>query len=177
MEALSFRLKFATGIHQNITTNTILRNYRNCDTDFSKGFIQRIILTSISQSKDSSHPKKYIQALSNLTQNPNIVISSADKSGAIVIMHKHMYIDKINSFLDDTNIYEIFNLITINKDITSFTKLFKKTQQKQKLGFPSLNTTLQSPHYMAYPKSKNQTSLYNLLFLTSVEPHIKYLVP
>ena len=48
-EALSFGLKFVTGIHQNIITNTILCNYRNGDTDFSRGFIQGIILISVSQ--------------------------------------------------------------------------------------------------------------------------------
>ena len=36
MEALSLGSKFATGINKSITTNTILSNYRNCDTDFSK---------------------------------------------------------------------------------------------------------------------------------------------
>ena len=35
MEDLSFGLKFATGIYQNIIIHTILHNYRNCDTDFS----------------------------------------------------------------------------------------------------------------------------------------------
>ena len=43
MEAFCLGLKFATYIHQNITTNFILCNSRNFDTDFSKGFIQGII--------------------------------------------------------------------------------------------------------------------------------------
>ena len=49
IEAISLELKFATGIYKNITTNTILDNYRNCDTNFCKGFNQGIILTAISQ--------------------------------------------------------------------------------------------------------------------------------
>ena len=127
----------------------ILSNYRNCDTDFPKGFVQGIILTSVSQPNDSSLPKRYVQARSNLTQNSNIIISPNDKSGGVVIMHKHRYVDKINSLLEDTNIYKISHLITINKDITSFNNLLKKTCQpppKKKLGLPSLNTTLQSSY-------------------------------
>ena len=40
-------------------------------------------------------------------------------------MHKYIYVDKINSLLDDTNTYEISTLTTINKDIISFNKTFK----------------------------------------------------
>ena len=68
MEAISLGLKFATGIYKNITTNIILDNYWNCDTNFSKGFIQGIILTTLSQPNESSLPKRYTQALPNLTQ-------------------------------------------------------------------------------------------------------------
>ena len=53
MEALSLRLKSATGIYQNITTNSILCNYRNCNTNFSKIFIQGIILAAVSQPNNS----------------------------------------------------------------------------------------------------------------------------
>ena len=87
MEALSLGLKFAAGIYKNITSNTRLNNYWNCDTDFSKGFIQVIILTAVSQRNHSSLPKRYIRVLSNLTPNPNIIISPADKSGGVLIMH------------------------------------------------------------------------------------------
>ena len=135
-------------------------SFKNGDTDFSKGFIQRIILISVSQPNNSSIPKRYIQALSNQTQNLNISNppQASDKSGGVVIMHKQRYVDKINSLLEDTNTYEIPNLITINKNIISFNKLFKNRKKKQNLGCPSLNTTLQSPHYMTYPKSTNQTT-------------------
>ena len=56
IEAFSFGLKFATGIHQNFTTNTILHNYGNCDTNFSRA--QGIILGSVSQPNDSFLPKR-----------------------------------------------------------------------------------------------------------------------
>ena len=69
-------------------------------------------------------------ALSNLTQNPNIVISPADKSGGVVIMHKHRYVDKIHSIFDDTNTYEVSNLITTNRTLSHSTNS-KKTRHKQ----------------------------------------------
>ena len=86
------------------------------EIDFSKHFIQGIILTAVSQPNESSLPKRYTQALSNLTPNPNIIISSTDKLRSV---------DKINSLLEDTNTYEISNLTTINKDIISFNKLVR----------------------------------------------------
>ena len=47
---------------------------------------------------------------------------------------------------------------TINKDITSFNKLFKKTRKEPKNpGHPLSNTTLESQYYMVYPKSTNKT--------------------
>ena len=106
---------YITSICKNITTNTIIDNYRNYDTDFSKGFIRGNIFTAISQSNESSLPKRYTQALTNLTQNPNIIISPANKSGGVVIMHKQRYVDKIISLLEDKNIYKIYNLTIINK--------------------------------------------------------------
>ena len=62
MEALSLGLKFATCIYKSIIINTKLENYRICDTDFSWGFIQGIILAAISQPNESSHSKRYTQA-------------------------------------------------------------------------------------------------------------------
>ena len=88
MEALCLGLKFAAGIYKNIIANITLDTYQNCDTDCSKGFIQRIILTATSQPNKPSLPKRYEQALSNPTQNPNFIISPADKSSDVVIMYK-----------------------------------------------------------------------------------------
>ena len=49
-----------------------------------------------------------------------------------------MYVDKINSLIDDINIYGISNSINIDKDIISFYELFKKTRQKLKKTWTSL---------------------------------------
>ena len=114
-------------------SNTIYNNYRNCDTDFSKGFIQGITPTAISHPNKSSLLKRCVQALSNLTLNTNIIISLAYESGGIVIMHKQKFADKINSFLEDTDTYEISNLTTISQHIIPFNKLFKKLINNQKI--------------------------------------------
>ena len=65
------------------------------------------------------------QALSNPTQNQNIIISPANKSDGLIIMHKQRYVEKINSLPEDTNTNEISHLTTIKQNITSFDKLFK----------------------------------------------------
>ena len=138
MEALSLGLKFATCTPKNIAANIILNNYCNCDTDFSKGFIQGNILASVSQAIDSSLPKRYIQVRSNLTQNPNIISSPANKSGGVVIMNKQRYVHSISSLLEDKNTYEISNLTAINEDIISFNKLLKKKLVKPQKTWTSL---------------------------------------
>lgn len=46
------------------------------------------------------------QALKELQQNSSIVIKEADKGGAIVIMDKDYYVEKISELLDDRNTYK-----------------------------------------------------------------------
>ena len=54
------------------------------------------------------------------------------------IMHKQRYKDKINSLLEDTNIYKISNPTTINKGIIPSNKLEKKNSRRTKYpGHPS----------------------------------------
>ena len=101
-------------------------------------------------------PRRYTQALSNLTQNLNIISSPTDKSGGAVIMHKQRYINKINSFLKIWTPMRVSNLTPSTKILPPPTN-FSKNSKNHKPGHPSSNTTLQSQHYMAYPKFTNQT--------------------
>ena len=177
MEALSQGLKFAIGIYKNITTNTVLDNYQNSDSDFSKSFIQAIILTAISQPNElslPSPPKRYTLALASLTQNPNIIISPADKSGGVIIMYKQRYIDKINSILEDTNTYQISNLTTINKNITSFNQPFKKLIKNQKTWTSLIEHYPTIPILYGLPKiHKPDTPLWPIISSISITTHKK----
>ena len=47
-------------------------------------------------------------------------------------MYKQRYVDKINSLIEDPNTNEISNLTTMNKDIISVNKFFKKLIKNQK---------------------------------------------
>ena len=64
----------------------VTMNYRLRDTDFQKGFIQGIISATTSNDKETTIPKRHIDALKELQINPSITITSSDKGGSVVIM-------------------------------------------------------------------------------------------
>ena len=104
-EALSFGLKFATGLNNKSITDTLGKNYRKNDTDFDKGFIQGIIAAMITQNDEPTIPRRYIIALKNLAKNRDIVISPSDKGSGIVIMDTIQCNDKMLNILKDRNTY------------------------------------------------------------------------
>ena len=69
-----------------------------------KGFILNSIVKQLN--KGSSLPKRLQIAIYNLKKNKNLIITKADKGGKAVIMNKEDYIDKMNSLLNDNNVYE-----------------------------------------------------------------------
>lgn len=71
-----------------------------------KGFIQGIISTTTAQTRDITLPKRYINALSHMANDHNIIISPADKGGGIVIMETTEYKNKILQLLQDKHTYE-----------------------------------------------------------------------
>ena len=90
-KALSFRLKFATGI-KNHMGKLINTNYKHHDFDFHKGFLQGIIAASTNcHSDELTLPNRYITALKSLSSNHNIIISLSDKCGGVVIMESTVY--------------------------------------------------------------------------------------
>ena len=108
-EALSFGLKFATGIKNYDMGKIINTNYKHHDTDFHKGFSQGIIAASTNcHSDELPLPKRYITALKSLSSHHNIVISPSDKGGGIVIMDSTVYNQKLLDLLDDNNTYDTY---------------------------------------------------------------------
>ena len=120
-KAISFGLKFATGIKNHDMGKLINTNYKHHYSDFHKGFLQSIIATS----DELTLPNRYITALKTLSSNHNIVISPSDKGGAIVIMDSTVYNQKLMDLLGD-NSYEQISLQTITNDITDFNKSYRK---------------------------------------------------
>ena len=75
-----------------------------CDCVYGDGVkCVRFYLEIWSCGNDSPLSKRYTQVLFNLTPNPGITISPADKNGGVVIIHKQRYVNKFNSFLEGTN--------------------------------------------------------------------------
>ena len=59
-EALSFRLKFASGIKNHDMGKLINTNYKHHDSDFHKGFLQGIIVASTNcHSDELTRPNRY----------------------------------------------------------------------------------------------------------------------
>ena len=126
IQALSLGLKFATGLPNHSITNLISKNYRQTDTEFFKGFIQGILTTTTNSSNhDTTIPKRFSIALKKLANNTNLHITSSDKGGGVVIMDRNTYINKMNSLLEDNNIYTTTDIKTIKQNTTKFNKTYK----------------------------------------------------
>ena len=106
-EALTFGLKFATGIKNHDMGKLINTNYKYHHSDFHEGFLQGIIAASTNcHSDELTLPNRYITALKSLSSNHNIVISPSDKGGGVVIMDSTVYNQNIMDLLSDNNTYE-----------------------------------------------------------------------
>jgi len=125
-EALQFGLKFATGLNKHNLTRLININYRHSDSDFQKGFVQGLITASTTcDNDDPVLPQRYITALKSLSNNQEILITSSDKGGGIVIMNSSQYNDKMLELLSDQNTYDQISLHTITQNTNSFNKSYK----------------------------------------------------
>ena len=73
-------------------------------------------------------------------------------------MHNQSYVDKINSLLDDTYIYEISNLITINKD-DFFLQTLPKLVKNQKTWISLIKHHPTVPTLYSLPKIYKRNTL------------------
>ena len=140
-EALSFGLKFATGLPKQNLVDTLTKNYRYTDTDFLKGYIQGIISASMKNHNNSHEhtlPKRHLDALQTLAHNEKLTITSSDKGGGVVIMDTTTYHSKIYDLLNDANTYTVTTLQHINKENTKFIKSYKKLISSQAKSWSSL---------------------------------------
>ena len=126
-ESLSLGLKFATGTESHTSLMELFKkNYRTQDSEFDRGFIQGILISNYKQNPDPIIPKRYIDALKNLSKNNNIRITPSDKGGAIVIMNTVDYISKMQTLLSDSTTY----IKTTMKEIETETELFNKSAKQ-----------------------------------------------
>lgn len=67
-----------------VTTLTKIHKYNN--TEFENGFVQGILATTVTNTEETILPRRYIQALKELSINENIIIIPSNKWGRIIIM-------------------------------------------------------------------------------------------
>ena len=138
-KALSFGLKFATGIKNYDMGKLINTNYKHHDSDFDKGFLQGIIAASTNcHSDELTLPNRYITVLKPLSSNHNVVISPSDKGWGVVIMDSTVYNQKLMYLFDDNNIYEQISQQTITNNINDFNKSYRKLISNEDQSWSSL---------------------------------------
>ena len=84
--------------------------------------------------KGSSLPKRLQIAIYNLKKNKNLIITKADKGGKAVIMNKDDYIDKMNSLLNDNNVYKK----VLSDPLAKWQRNFNKELGKILTDFPDI---------------------------------------
>ena len=102
-EALALGLKFDSFKDKLSLAEHVDRNYKYNDSDADKGFIQGILICckALADSEPSSLPRRYMQALKDVANNKNIIITQADKGVGIVIKDVKKYTKKMEEMLSD----------------------------------------------------------------------------
>ncbi|XP_076057224.1 uncharacterized protein LOC143034761 [Oratosquilla oratoria] len=126
-----------------------VKNYNYKDSEFDRGFIQGVLLASLSEIKEPVIPKRYIEALKKLASDDHIYISSADKGGGIVILDKSTYNTKMEILLKDTNTYEMISETIYKNNMKEATKCARNTLSNAP-GGKSMLHLLPKVHFPAY---------------------------
>ena len=158
-EALSFGLKFATGAQgRHALADTINANYKSSNSDFQNGFVQGILASSMTEKDHLSLPRRYISALKRLSRDENVIITTSDKGGGIVILNQTDYDSKMNELLQDEHTYEETNQRTAIKEYEHFNKeirrIFKKHDAKD--WNPHIENNPKIPTIYGLPKTHKE---------------------
>ena len=160
-EALSLGLKFDAGRDKYSFAEYIERNYKWNDTDADKGFIQGILACckALADQQPSSLSKIYMRALQKLANDDSIVVTQADKGGAIVITDKQQYVTKMDEILNGSETYEKKRRGHTEKQSRLFPKQARKvlkSSEKGKKLYHLLEETTTAPRMMGLPKVHKQ---------------------
>lgn len=130
---------------------TLTKNHRFDHTEFEKGLIQGILAATFTDTDETTLLRRYLLAVKNLLRNKNLIITPFNKRSGIVIRDTNLYIEKLESHLND-NTY-ITNEQTVNINTQKFNKTIKKLLTNEKKSW----TKLIEYHPTTYP-------LYSLVF-------------
>ena len=136
IQALSLGLKFNIGKSSQKYIDLLAKNNKFGDSDIDKGFKQGVTtcLAALACSNRSALPRRYLQAMQNLSKDDTIVITSADKGGGIVILDKTTYIDKMQALLCDVSTYKHVTHGTCKKSADRFSKEARKILRRSERG-------------------------------------------
>lgn len=87
--------------------------------------VKGVIYGSMKKSDTTNVPKRFMVAINELKKDKNIHMTKADKSGALVILNKSEYIEKMQNYLGDDSTYKEINKNLIDNVNSGFNKKVK----------------------------------------------------
>ena len=112
-----------------------------------KGFSQGVIACckAMADSKPKTIPKRFETALRNLGKNKDIIITTADKGGGVIIMDKVDYTRKMMELLTDKSTYEGKYEGFAKEKANEFNKQARKILRKSEKGKKLLHLIEEDP--------------------------------
>ena len=158
-EALALGLKFRTNINNKKLVDYIGKNYNWKDSELESGFKQGVLLCCAVAAKNNNVaiPRRYVRTLSELHNNQDIVVTTADKGGGIVILDKSDYISKMEDLLSDTDTYNKQLYGRAQDEATGFNKDVRKVLRKTEKGKKLMHLLEENPKI---PKMKGLPKIH-----------------
>ncbi|XP_076035385.1 uncharacterized protein LOC143021660 [Oratosquilla oratoria] len=146
-EPLSLSLKFSTGINHKTTADYVEKNYNWRDSELVNGFKQglKLCCSLASRKREPAIPRRYARALKELRDNNDILITTADKGGGIVILDKLDYVRKMEDLLSDPSTYTKQNIGKAKEEAEQFNKTARKILKRTEKGKKMLHLLEEDP--------------------------------
>lgn len=146
-EALSLGFKFGSGINKKDYIDYAIRNFRYNESGVDKGIKQGIVLCCAAAvaTEKPSLPRRYVKALKELKRNENIVITTADKGGVVVITDYDDYTKKMEDLVNDDSVYIKQDPGLGAKEATIFNKTFRRILNHTERGKKLLHLLEEAP--------------------------------
>ena len=147
-------------------------NITATNIDIAKGIIYKELLTP---SLIKGMPRRFIQAINKIKNNPDLHITKADKSNTFVILDKDTYIDKIKILLNDSNTYSKLRKNPLDDSIKHFNKEVKSILKNHKSVIDNISVRCPNLPYMCglVKTHKNGSSLLAVFLINYLNIYLK----
>lgn len=135
MCALGYGLNFA-GLKQAVNSVDVARafcnleKYSNLPSD-EVNICKGIVYASMSNESVPNCPQRFVKAIKSVKQDPELHVTKADKSNAVVILNKDDYVSKMNDLLSDDTTYSKLRSNPLERVNSSFNKSLKQLLKGQ----------------------------------------------